>query len=451
MWPLKSIACFVGFWVLCLLSLFNPMIGVVNYMLVYQINPNNTWWGIPLMNLGIRFSFLAAVFTVVGMITGRKYVPRVTPVIAFWELCVLVLVMIGIINLITGVTHAPITFATFEKFWKMILFVFIIGRLATTRKNMKLLIWSLVVGSLYLGHAAYTAPPSSFILGRLDRIGGADFSTTSGAAAHLAAMLPIIGMAFLIARKWRWKIFALISGAFTVNAIILFRTRSAFIGIVCGSIAALLFAPKVKRYRIQILVLLGLIASINLSDNYFWDRMTSLTNQQTLQNDNATKIRVEIWEASLLILADYPFGIGPGNFTRIIGQYAPDHHQRASHNSLIVCFVEYGIQGGLVFLMIIFTSIWMLYQSSRLAKGTDDPYETTIMSYAFLISMVTYFVTALGTERFYCESFWWILVFPLCLHRTVYGELYAKKRMPALAVQSSGYSEGLMPGGLQYV
>jgi len=225
MWPLKSIACFVGFWVLCLLSLFNPMIGVVNYMLVYQINPNNTWWGIPLMNLGIRFSFLAALFTLVGLITGRKHVPRITPIIAFWELCVLVLVMIGIINMITGVTHSPITYTTFEKFWKMILFVLIIGRLVTTRKNMQMLIWSLVIGSLYLGHTAYTAPQSSFILGRLDRIGGADFSTTSGAAAHLAAMLPIIGMAFLIARKWRWKIFALLSGAFTVNAIILFRTQ----------------------------------------------------------------------------------------------------------------------------------------------------------------------------------------------------------------------------------
>lgn len=451
MWPLKTIACFIGFWVLCLLSLFNPIIGVINYMLVYQINPNNTWWGIPLMELGIRFSFLAVLFTVVGMITGRKHVPRVTPIISFWEICVLLLVLIGIVNLITGVTHSPITYSAFEKFWKTILFVLIIGRLVTTRKNMQMMIWALVVGSLYLGHAAYTAPLSSFILGRLDRIGGADFSTTSGAAAHLAAMLPIIGMAFLIARKWRWKIFALVSGAFTVNAIILFRTRSAFVGIVCGAIAALLFAPRVKRYRIQFLILLGLVASMNLSDNFFWERMASLTDQQALQQDAATKIRLEIWAASFQILADYPFGIGPGNFTRIIGQYAPSHHQRASHNSLIVCFVEYGIQGGLVFLMIIFTSIWMLYRSSRLAGRLDHPYEATIMSYAFFISMITYFVTALGTERFYCESFWWILVFPLCLHRMVAGELYAKNRMPALAVQPSEYSTGLIPGGIQYV
>jgi hypothetical protein len=35
---------------------------------------------------------------------------------------------------------------------------------------------------------------------------------------------------------------------------------------------------------------------------------------------------------------------------------------------------------------------------------------------------VTYFVTALGTQRFYCESFWWVLAFPLCLHRLVERE-----------------------------
>ena len=451
MWPLKSIACFIGFWVLCILSLINPIIGVVNYMLIYQINPNNTWWGTPLKEMGIRFSLLAAVFTIVGLITGRKYVPRIIPQISFWEVCLFALVIIGAINLVTGVVHTSVSYVAFEKFWKTILFVLILGRLATTRKNLRMVIWSLVIGSLYLGHAAYNAPPSSFLLGRLDKIGGPDFSTTSGAAAHLAAMLPIVGAAFLIAHKWRWKIVAALSGALTMNAIILCRTRSAFIGMLCGALAALLLAPRVRRYRIQILIVLGVIASINLCDNYFWDRMASLVDRQAMKTDPATKVRVDVWKASFQILADYPLGIGPGNFTRVIGQYAPRHHQRATHNSLIVCFVEYGIQGGVVFLLMIISSIWMLYRSTRLATGTDIPYETTVLSYAFFISLVTYFVTGLGTERFYCESYWWIIALPLCLYRTVAGEVFARKSPLSVAKQPADHQEMFLPVGPQYV
>ena len=47
--------------------------------------------------------------------------------------------------------------------------------------------------------------------------------------------------------------------------------------------------------------------------------------------------------------------------------------------------------------------------------------------------MVTYFVTSLGTQRFYCESFWWVLVLPLALHRLVVAEIRAKAEEHELA------------------
>lgn len=413
------------FWGACLMALVNPIWGVVNYMMTYQIHPKRTWWGMPLTELGMRFSMLAAVFLLLGLVFGRKRVPEVKPAVCPWEIGVLALVGIAALNLLIGFGYNDSSAYGFEKLWKMLLFVLILGRLATTRRNLKLVVWTLVVGSFYLGYDAFTAPPSAFWLGRLELIGGPDFFTTSGLAAHLVAMLPIIGAAFLTTRKWHWRVFTLVTGALAINAIIMCRTRSAFIGLACGALAAFLAAPRARRYRIHALLVCGAVVAFALTDNHFWNRMGTLTDREVLAQDTATVRRTEIWMLSLNMLADYPYGVGPGNFPIAIADYDWRLYKRSSHNTLVVCFTELGLHGGLIFVLMVLGCIRSLRLSTRLADGTDHPLETRLFAYAFLVSFVTYFVTGLGTERFYCESFWWILVLPLCLFRVVTREFSA--------------------------
>jgi hypothetical protein len=404
-------------------------------MAVYQINPTVTWWGKPLVELGMRFSLIAAAFTIVGLFTGRRHVPEVRPLFSMWEVGVIALVVVAALNLLIGVPPSSATLYTFEKLWKVLLFVLILTRLATTRENLRMVVWTFVLGSFYLGYDAFTAPPDAFVLGRLERVGGPDFSTTSGAAAYLAAMLPIIGVAFLTAKHWRWRVLAALAGALSVNAVVMCRTRSAFVGIVCGLLAAFLVAPRVRRYRIHALLIIGGLCAYKLTDGNFWHRMETMTSREALKADAAAETRREIWETSLVMFRDRPLGIGPGNFQNMIGQYNPKHHKRASHNSLVVCFVELGVQGGLLFLCMVCGSLWLLRQSSRLALYSADPLETKLLAYGFLTAFVTYFVTALGTQRFYCESFWWVLALPLCLYRTVRREMESPGLVPQLAEQ----------------
>ncbi len=455
MWPLKTMLYFVLFWAGCVMALVNPIWGVVNYMVAYQTNPTNTWWGLPLVALGIRFSMLAAVFTILGLFFSPKRVPKNNPNFCLWEAGVLALVAAAVVNLVwtcplvsdgyyTGSGYA------FEKLWKMLLFVLILARLATTRVNLRLVLWTLVGGSLYLGHEAYTAPASSFWLGRLEQIGGPDFSTTSGTAAHLAAMLPLIGAAFLTARKWQWRAFAAVSGAFTFNAIILCRTRSAFVGLVFGALVAIVMTPRVRRFRIHLLLAIGAVIGFSLTDQNFWNRMETLTDRAVLAEDAATVTRSEIWWTSLRILADFPQGIGTGNFPRVIGQYDPRYYFRSTHNTLVVCFTELGIHGGMIFLFIVASSLRFLYLSARIADDTDCPVETRLLVYGFLVALVTYFIAGLGTERFYCESFWWILVLPLCLYRVASREATANVEVPRLARASNLEEEYAITAQFKY-
>jgi len=425
MWPLRTIFYFATFWVACALSLVNPIWGVANYLLVYQMDPVGTWWGKPIAEIGVRYSLFAVAFTIIGVFISGRRVPTPKPVFSLWEGGIILLVLIGAANLYFGVDTGPqllYTQQAFEKFWKMHIFVFLMVRLVTTRANLRIFIWSIVGGSLFLGYDAYTATPSAFSFGRLEYIGGADFATTSGFAAHMSGMLPIIGVGFLIARNWKWRLFALTAGALSVNAIIMCRTRSAFVGLLLGGLTAFLFAPRARRFRIHLLLIIAGTIGFTLTDAGYWERMATLRTPGALQADAAAETRFAIWTTSLEVLVDYPGGIGIGNFPRIIGQYDPRLHKRTSHNTVVVAFVELGVLGGCLFLMLAVGSIWYLFKCAELAPLTGMSMETRFTAYGLIVSVVTYFITGLGTERFLSESFWWVMALPLCLYRVVLRE-----------------------------
>ncbi len=450
MWPLRTIAYFSLFWVGCLAALFNPIWGVVNYMAAYQSNPPVTWWGKPLSQLGMRFSMLAAGFTLIGLLTGRRKVPLVRPALSFWEMCAISLVLVAILNTMLGTGFGPSARGAFDKFWKLQIFVLILARLATTRVNLNLVLWTLVLGSLQMGYDAYTAPVSAFWKGRLTSFGGSDINTSSTAAAHLTAMLPIIGVVYMCTRSWLWKIAALASGAFTVNAIVLCRTRSAFVGIVCGALVAIIMAPRARRFRIHAMLIIGGLLALTLTDSHYWERINTLTQQQTFEEDYAAVSRFDIWLASVDILSDYPLGVGLGNFTHVIGQYDPRYANRSPHNTMILCFVELGIVGGIIFLILIAESFRLILRCYRMASQIEEDIKTKLLIYGMLVSLVSYFIAGLGTERFSCESFWWILVLPLCMHRTIMREVTAEAEMPALALQQADPWEPAYPPAWQH-
>ena len=450
MWPLKPILYFSTFWFACAMSLFNPIWGLVNYMVVYQTDPTATWWGMPLVDIGMRFSLLAAGFTMLGMIFARKRMPKIRSAFGWWELGVCSIFAFAVINAVAGVGFGSSAQWNFEKLWKLLLFALILGRIAASRQNLKIVLWTLVIGSLYIGHDAYTAPAAAFVLGRLENVGGPDFSTTSGAAAHLSAMLPLIGAVYLTTKQWRWKLLAAVSGAMTVNAIVMCRTRSAFVGLTAGALVALLAAPRARRYRIHILLVTGALTAFSLTDEHFWKRMGTLTDSEVMATDLAAVSRREIWAASVRILADHPLGIGVGNFPKVIGDYDKRHYKRSTHNSLVVCFVELGIQGGAVFVSLFLGSLFLIYRCTKLASGTREPLETKMLAYGMLISLVTYSVTALGTQRFYCESFWWVMILPLSLHRLCVVERAASVRVPANVAGPAVENEELPYRALRY-
>lgn len=430
MWPWRTCGFFGLFLAACVLALYYPVIAVANYMLIYQIVPGSRWWGMPIHALGVRFSLWAALSLVAGMfvswVTGRAAARR--PFITLWEVLLCGLVGVAVVGYISIEAPHPRQWAILEKFTKMVIFLLCMTHLVATRKGVRVVLWVLVVGSLYLGHEAYTTPTREFLTGRLTSIGGPDFHDSSGFAAHMAAMVPLIGVTFLTTRRWWWRALPLISSVFTFNAIILCRTRSAFLGLIAGAVTAALMVPRSWRWKAYPALIVFTIGAYSLVDQNFIDRMETMASAEQRETDAAVNIRRELWDAGLRMVNDHPMGVGIGNFPIWVGRYEWHLLGRSSHNTFILCATEFGVPGLLVFVGIILTSAYQLFWAYRHSDDTDDPAETRLWVYGVLVSLVIYLVAGQFTERFYTESFWWVMAMSTCIRRAALNEI--AERMP---------------------
>ncbi len=436
MLPLKSIGFLMMFFGLCSTSLFVPILGVANYMLVYQIAPEHTWWYKPIAHLGIRYSMTSAVCMMFGMVISLPRLPGVKPLVNLWDAAAILLLMVVILCDITGLPPSPLSLMLTEKYLKMMVFVFCLTRLTTTKQNFTIVIWVLVIGSLYIGYDAWTAPRGAFSRGRLEFIGGPDFRHSSGLSAHMASMLPIIGACFMVTPSWKLRAIIAVSGALTVNTIILCRTRSAFVGLAVGGVIALIFAPKRMRLKTYLAIGIAAVCAYALTDVAFWERMSTLNDRTALQSDKSAMGRVDIWKAAGKIVTQYPLGVGIGNFETTMQKTHPHIGRRAAHNTFVLCVTELGVQGLCLFLIIVAASFHSAWRCVRRADQTHDPAWTRFMGYGLILSMVTGFGAQMFTERLYTEAFWWILALPTCLHRVVVREISEKR----LALHNGQYA-----------
>ena len=336
---------FVGlFAVCCAAAVFQPLWGILGYLAHYIIGPERQWWERPIQHLGIRYSYILAIATAIGVALnygklrfGKKLLHRHE---------VLLLLFVGLLWALR-LLNEPTDYYTIVdhptlKMTKVMVFGLMLTHVVTDAKKLRALLWTLVVCTLILGLQAYTAARPR---GRLESVGGVDFSESNFLAAFLGAMLPLVGVLFL-QTGWAGKLLCLGTGAFAANAIVLTRSRGALVGIALGLIPAILLAPKKLRLTIGAgMLVAGLgVLYVSLPDAGFMQRMKSITLSSE-ERDESSQQRLDLWETSLVMVKDHPLGIGPGNFFQVVGRYRPDLEGRDTHSTYFRCLTELGIPG----------------------------------------------------------------------------------------------------------
>jgi len=421
--PLKTILFGLSFAIaLTAAALYAPVWGVCAYVLNYSIGPERQWWAVPLRQWDIRFSFMLAGATALGAVLHYR---RLRFGRFGWmgqeKLLLLFLSLVWLSTLIGEPTVGAYTVVDHPtvKMTKIIIFVLLLTHIVTELKSLDLLLWTMVLSALWLGVEAYRVPYGAFQRGRLEGVGGPDFTEANFLGAYVAALLPIVGVQLLQA-KWRGKLFCLVAGVFATNLLVLTRSRGAVVGLAVGGFTALLLAPRWARVKIAAGLVIALLGGLYLSDAQFLNRAATITRSED-QRDVSAQSRINLTRVGLQMLADYPQGIGAGNYFQVIGRYIPQYRGKDAHNTYLRCATELGLQGGAVFVLLIINALRTLRRVAKQAAAFPEEARQKVvyLCYGLAVCMSVLFGCCLTMSLTYVEYLWWILALPVCLERAV--------------------------------
>jgi putative inorganic carbon (hco3(-)) transporter len=401
-------------------ALFVPLLGLLGYIAHYIIGPEGQWWAAPLRPLGIRYALTLALLAGIGIAFQFR---KLRCGAAFWTSQEkILLAIVGLVWLLRAISEPTTVNLVFDhpslKLTKVAIFCLMLTHVVTDGKSLKILLWTLVLSTFVLGIEAYTAPRWMFDGGRLEGVGGVDFSEANFLPAFIGGVLPLMGVLFLESR-WLYRLVTLAAGVFSVNAIILTRSRGAMVGIAAGGVASLLFAPKGYRLKVLAALVAAGLGGFYLTDQAFLSRVATIDRSEE-RWDKSAESRLETWTLSLRMLADHPLGVGPGNFGLYAGRYNAMYQGRDAHNTYVRCFTELGIPGFLLFLALIVNAIVISKRNIQKAYNLPPEYRAQILmpSFGLAVGLCMMLGCGLTVTLLYTEALWWFLLMPVCVTRT---------------------------------
>jgi len=420
--PLKAII-FMGLFAICVCgAVFTPILGVLGYMGHYCVGPERQWWSGPFRSLGIRYSYLLALLTVVGVVTHWQKLRLGKRLFHGHEkMMLLFLGIVWLSVLLAEGTTARYTTADHPsvKLTKVVVFVLLMTHVVTDMKNVNRLLWVLVIGAMILGMQAYDTPRSAFRQGRLESVGGPDFSDANRLAGFLAGLLFIIGVQFLRS-KWKGKVICFLAGGFTANAIILCRSRGALVGVFGGGLVATFMAPKRHRSKILVGLVLAGLGGLYLMDPGFMRRSATITRADG-ERDEAAQSRIVMWRGGAAMVADRPLGVGAGLWRESIGRYVPEYPDKDAHNTFVRCAGELGVHGVAVLVIIVINAVRLLRRIMKRAHELPDEARDKVLwaAYGMATGLAAILCYGMTGTLVYTEYLWWFLALPVCLARVV--------------------------------
>ncbi len=439
--PLRT-GLFLGLFAFCAAgALVHPLLGILGYVGHYCLGPERQWWEAPIGHWGLRYSFTLAVATAIGMAIHWRSLRFGKSLLTRHEW--LILIFLGIVWLST--ITSPETTGRYTlvdhpsvKMTKVVVFVLMMSHVVTTARRLDALLWVLTLGGLVLGLQAFTTPYSAFQSGRLESVGGPDFSDANTLGGYLGGLLFIVAVQF-IRSGWRGRLLCFLAGGFIANAVVLTRSRAAVMGVAVGAFVAVILSPK--RYRLKSmfgLVLTG-FGFLYLADPQFLERTSTITTDAE-QMDASAFSRIDLARGGIRMMLDNPLGVGAGNFYQSIGRYAPEYAGRDAHNTFVRCAGELGFPGLLAFLLVIASALITFYRVMRktTAHETLDAHNLSLMAYGGMAALTAFLAYGLTHTITYAESLWWWLALPACLTRVMENEAAEQNMTPRLHSEETG-------------
>ena len=193
-----------------------------------------------------------------------------------------------------------------------------------------------------------------------------------------------------------------IAFAFGLYAITWFRSKALFVVLLAATLFSFfnpILLPPGIRYRM----------SQTFTKPVSYTEAISAPEIAEESRDGRARSRMEIWKGALRMIKEQPFfGVGYGLFFPLMRYYWIGGYSMDAHNTYLIIAAEMGIPALIIFLIIIFMTIWNTY---RLYSTTKDPFAKALalgyLGGLFGLLMSNMFGSRLDSQE--VSSYFWIL------------------------------------------
>ena len=270
-------------------------------------------------------------------------------------------------------------------FAKVLMLVLVVIAAVTTVGRLRALIFTQAVSVAAI--AAVAIWKGRLILGRLEGVLGGNYSDPNDLALAIIMSLPLCLVLLFLSRRWLSKIFWSISLLVMTYAVLLTGSRGGFLAlVVVAAVCLWVFAIRGRRpYLLGLAVLAGLILWQSAGGMVVGRLKGTLNvNDDTAAAYESAQARQRLFWRSVEITKEHPlFGVGPGNFDQVSGQW------HTTHNSLTLMSSEGGLPALVLYVLILGCGFMNLRATKRLVPRRT---ESRLLAGAFFASLAGYAV-----------------------------------------------------------
>ncbi|MDM4018845.1 O-antigen ligase family protein [Roseiconus lacunae] len=392
--------------------------GIGLYLMTFYAPVTKWWWGSGVLtSIGDRWALFAALFMLVGVVTDRR--PR-THAPAPRAKSVGILLILYILNaLFVHTLFAKVPVDSWE-FWVRICKYSVFGAMMYSSirdaKDIRIALYSIVLGGIYIGYEVYFNEAGRMRHGRLEGIPLGSASDANYLSSVLSVSLVAAGYFILVEKGW--KRYALMFGAaLMLETIQQSLSRGTMLALCGATITLLVFARKRERKLAVIGVLLGCLAAFVVMGKE--DRQQMVVRFQSIfveseERDASADSRTLLWGRCLTLIGDNPLGLGgeAAFKSKYASRYVADLKLdgKAVHNGYLDIASSWGIQGLALALTMLFLSTRQLLSDIRVARRQDDNQKALLGSIwvacGVILAVAAIFISSLRGEWFY----WWAAI-----------------------------------------
>jgi len=415
---LVFLACFIGAAGASLL-ISSGAISFYLYQFVYLFAPTQRWWGDTLP--GLPFSFIASILLLGAVViqyerTRNNSLVRVKPFL--WMVLILILYVVVDFWAVAPADHRT----GLMDMIKLAIVVFCAYKLLDTPKKLRMSLWFYLLGCAYIGYEAIVVGRDEF--GRVEGIGPIDSPDSNGAAAVLVPAIPVI-LYFVWRSRGYMRYTAMLFAVLIVNALVLLNSRGAFLGVLAGGMYAARFVVLSsiitvgQRVYVVLLMVACLAGALYLTDDTFWDRMSTL--QEVEDETESGSHRYRMWLATFDLVDDHPGGVGINGYQTLSQIYVDaelffdNQRYKAVHSSWFQSLAELGWFGLFAFCSLCL-SAYLAMRRVRITLRQQRHTNDYFLAVSIEAGLMSYLVVGTFIDQFRAQMLYWFILYCACAY-----------------------------------